>query len=227
MSAVGPEKKLILSRGGAYHGSTYLSASLNGRPRDRDWMDGADDLVVKLSSPNPFRRPAGMSVEAFADFLVDEFEATVARVGADRIGAFVGEPVQASGGVIVPPDGYLQRIREICRDNDILYISDEVVTAFGRLGHVFASEDVFGIDPDMITFAKGVTSGYFPLGGVVISARLLEELRRSNHPTRCSGRADLHQPSRSAARWRSRISTCWKAACSITPARSRPISRRS
>ena len=176
-----PEKKLILSRGGAYHGSTYLSASLNGRPRDRDWMDGADDLVVKLSSPNPFRRPAGMSIAAFADFLVDEFKATVARLGADRIGAFVGEPVQASGGVIVPPDGYLQRIREICRDNDILYISDEVVTAFGRLGEVFASGEVFGLDPDMITFAKGVTSGYFPLGGVVISDRILEQLRRSNH----------------------------------------------
>ncbi|RWE75059.1 aminotransferase [Mesorhizobium sp.] len=177
-----PEKKLILSRNGAYHGSTYLSASLNGRPRDHDWMDGADDLVIKLSSPDPFRRPKGMSIAAFTDFLVDQFRDTIARVGADRIGAFVGEPVQASGGVIVPPDGYLKRIREICRDNDILYVSDEVVTGFGRLGHVFASGDVFGIDPDMITFAKGITSGYFPLGGVIISERLLEELRRSNHP---------------------------------------------
>lgn len=177
-----PEKKLILSRGGAYHGSTYLAASLNGRPRDRDWMDGADDLVVKLSSPDPFRRPKGMDVAAFADMLVNEFRDRIATIGADRIGAFVGEPVQASGGVIVPPDGYLKRIREICRENDILYISDEVVTAFGRLGHVFASGDVFGLDPDMITFAKGVTSGYFPLGGVVISERLLQELRRSNHP---------------------------------------------
>jgi adenosylmethionine-8-amino-7-oxononanoate aminotransferase len=177
-----PEKKLILSRGGAYHGSTFLSASLNGRARDRDWMDGAGDLVVKLSSPDPFRRPRGMTIEAFADFLVDEFRDTVSRIGAEKIGAFVGEPVQASGGVIVPPKGYLKRIREICRDNDILYVSDEVVTAFGRLGSVFASGDCFGIDPDMITFAKGVTSGYFPLGGVVISERLLEELRRSNHP---------------------------------------------
>jgi adenosylmethionine-8-amino-7-oxononanoate aminotransferase len=177
-----PEKKLILSRGGAYHGSTYLAASLNGRPRDRDWMDGADDLVVKLSSPDPFRRPQGMDVAAFADMLVEEFRDRIAEIGADRIGAFVGEPVQASGGVILPPDGYLKRIRAICRDNDILFISDEVVTAFGRLGHVFASGEVFGIDPDMITFAKGVTSGYFPLGGVVISERLLEELRRSNHP---------------------------------------------
>jgi adenosylmethionine-8-amino-7-oxononanoate aminotransferase len=145
-------------------------------------MDGADDLVVKLSSPDPFRRPKGMDVAAFADMLVAEFRDRIAEIGAERIGAFVGEPVQASGGVILPPDGYLKRIRAICRDNDILFISDEVVTAFGRLGHVFASGEVFGIDPDMITFAKGVTSGYFPLGGVVISERLLEELRRSNHP---------------------------------------------
>ena len=177
-----PEKKKIVSREGAYHGSTYLSASLNGRPRDRDWMDGADELVIKLSCPDSFRRPQGMSVEEFTDSLVAEFREPVERVGADKIGAFVGEPVMASGGVIVPPDGYLQRMAEICRENDILYISDEVVTAFGRMGHVFASEKVFGIQPDIITFAKGVTSGYFPLGGMVVSARLFDELRRSNHP---------------------------------------------
>ncbi|MFC3207112.1 aminotransferase [Aquamicrobium soli] len=177
-----PDKKLILSRGGAYHGSTYLSASLNGRPRSHDWMDGLDAIAVKLTAPDPFRRPQGMSIEAFGDFLVEEFRDTVARIGAERIGAFIGEPVQASGGVIVPPDNYLKRIREICRVNDILFIADEVVTAFGRLGSIFASGEVFGLDPDMITFAKGVTSGYFPLGGVVISERLLEGLRRSNHP---------------------------------------------
>jgi len=177
-----PEKKLILSRGGAYHGSTYLSASLNGKPRGRGWMDGADQLVVRLSSPNPFHRPDGVTIEAFSDFLVGEFRDTVAGVGADKIAAFVGEPVQASGGVIVPPENYLPRIARICRDNDILYISDEVVTAFGRLGHVFASADVFGVEPDMITFAKGVTSGYFPLGGVMMSDRLFEDLRKSNQP---------------------------------------------
>jgi adenosylmethionine-8-amino-7-oxononanoate aminotransferase len=177
-----PEKKKILSRGGAYHGSTYLSASLNGRPRDRDWMDGADDLVIKLTCPNPIRRPAGMSIADFTDMLVDEFRDTIERVGADNIGAFVGEPIMASGGVIVPPEGYLPRIAQICRDNDVLYISDEVVTAFGRLGHVFASKEVFGVEPDIILFAKGVTSGYFPLGGMMISERLFEDLRRSNHP---------------------------------------------
>ena len=177
-----PGKKMILSRGGAYHGSTYLSASLNGRPRDRDWMDGADGLVVKLSCPDPFRRPAGMSIEAFADALVAEFEETVARIGAELIGAFVGEPIMASGGVIIPPPTYLPRTAEICRRNDILYVSDEVVTAFGRLGHIFASGEVFGIEPDIITFAKGVTSGYFPLGGMMVSDRLFAEIRRSNHP---------------------------------------------
>ena len=79
----------------------------------------------------------------------------------------------------MPPQGYLPRIAAICRDHDILYVSDEVVTGFGRLGEVFASRSVFGVDPDIITFAKGVTSGYFPLGGMVVSARLFEEIRNS------------------------------------------------
>lgn len=177
-----PEKKLIVSRQGGYHGSTYLSASLNGRPRDHDWMDSAGEQVIKLACPNPFRRPEGASKAEFCDALVEEFRAVIEARGADRIGAFIAEPVMASGGVIVPPDGYLRRMRQLCTDNDILFIADEVVTAFGRLGQVFASKDVFGIEPDMITFAKGVTSGYFPLGGVMISQRLFEELRRSNHP---------------------------------------------
>lgn len=176
-----PEKKLIVSRQGGYHGSTYLSASLNGRPRDHDWMDSAVEQVVKLSCPNPFRRPAGTSESEFCDLLVGEFEALIEARGPERIGAFIAEPVMASGGVIVPPDGYLLRMRALCAEHDILFIADEVVTAFGRLGDVFASQKVFGIEPDMITFAKGVTSGYFPLGGVMISSQLLESLRQSNH----------------------------------------------
>ncbi len=176
-----PDKKLMVSRQAGYHGSTYLSASLNGRPRDHDWMDSASHLVRKLSAPDPFRRPKGMSIAEFEDFLVEEFAALIVREGAERIGAFVAEPIQASGGVIVPPPGYLQRMHALCKANDILYISDEVVTAFGRLGSVFASKDVFGIEPDMITFAKGVTSGYFPLGGVMVSAKIFEDIRASEH----------------------------------------------
>ncbi|MDX8480170.1 aminotransferase [Mesorhizobium sp. VK24D] len=176
-----PQKKLLISRQGSYHGSTHLTASLNGRPRDHDWMDGVD-LVRKLSSPSVFHGAQGLSVEAFEDHLVDEFRRLIEQEGADRIGAFIAEPIQASGGVLVSPANYLKRMHALCRQNDILYISDEVVTAFGRLGHIFASEDVFGIQPDMITFAKGVTSGYFPLGGVMVSARIFDELRKSDHP---------------------------------------------
>ncbi|WP_284313690.1 aminotransferase [Labrys miyagiensis] len=177
-----PQKKLIVSRQGAYHGSTYLSASLNGRPRDHDWMDGATELARKLTCPDPFRRPEGLSIDAFEDFLEDEFRTMIEKEGADRIGAFIAEPVQASGGVLIPTKAYLTRMQAVCREHDILFIADEVVTAFGRLGHIFASQAVFGVEPDMITFAKGVTSGYFPLGGVMVSARLFDELRRSNHP---------------------------------------------
>lgn len=176
-----PEKKLIVSRQGGYHGSTYLSASLNGRPRDHDWMDSASDQVAKLACPNPFRRPVGQSEAEFCDTLVAEFRALIEAKSPERIGAFIAEPIMASGGVIVPPEGYLRRMRALCSENDILFIADEVVTAFGRLGEVFASKAVFGIEPDMITFAKGVTSGYFPLGGVMISSGLLESLRQSNH----------------------------------------------
>lgn len=172
-----PDKKLIVTREGAYHGSTYLTGSICGKPRDRDWMDQLEGHVVRLSSPYPFRRPEGVEKEDFCDFLIDEFEARIAEIGADRIGVFIGEPIMASGGVIIPPEGYLKRMRQVCREHDILFVMDEVVTAFGRLGHIFASKDVFGLDPDMITFAKGVTSGYFPLGGTVISSSLLDVVR--------------------------------------------------
>jgi adenosylmethionine-8-amino-7-oxononanoate aminotransferase len=177
-----PQKKLLIARQGSYHGSTYLTASLNGRPRDHDWMDGAGDLVRKLTCPNPFHRPANLSLQAFEDFLVEEFRSLIEREGAQQIAAFVAEPIQASGGVLMSPPNYLKRMRALCAENEILFIADEVVTAFGRLGHIFSSQDVFGIQPDMITFAKGVTSGYFPLGGVMVSDRLLGELRRLNHP---------------------------------------------
>ena len=92
---------------------------------------------------------------------------------------FVAEPILASGGVIVPPEGYHRRCLEVCRANDMLYLSDEVVTAFGRLGYCFASEDVFGITPDIITTAKGLTSGYVPMGAFLVSDRLLREIREA------------------------------------------------
>ena len=175
-----PDKKTILCRIGGYHGSTHLTAACSGRAGNRANFDLTLDTVSFVSSPNAFRRPKGMDESAFLDSLVSEFEERVAAIGAERIGAFLAEPLQASGGIVIPPSGYHKRILEICRRHDILYISDEVVTGFGRCGHWFASESVFGIQPDIITFAKGVTSGYQPLGGFVISDAVLARVSSDN-----------------------------------------------
>lgn len=170
------EKKLIISRQKAYHGSTYLSASVSGKERDRNWFDHADELVHFLPDVNPFRRPAGTNVEAFLEAKIADLENAIQTLGADRVAAFIAEPVLASGGVIVPPESYHRRCLEVCRRHDVLYIADEVVTGFGRLGHWFASEPVFGMVPDIITSAKGLTSGYAPLGACIISERLFDDI---------------------------------------------------
>ena len=194
-----PEKTDIVARDHSYHGSTYLTQSVGKRPGDRvAEFRYKEDGIHHLTPPNPYRRPEGMSEAAFCDFLVAEFEALIARVGADRIGGFIAEPIQASGGVIVPPEGYLRRMGEVCRRHDILFIADEVVTAFGRLGHWFASEAEFGVVPDMITCAKGLTSGYLPLGALIFSDRIWEAMAAkgerwfttgftySGHPVSCA-----------------------------------------
>jgi len=139
-------------------------------------MDFERDLVHLLPTVHPYRRPDDMSIEAFCDEKVADLENKILEIGPDKVGAFIAEPILASGGVIIPPPGYHRRTLEVCRKYDVLYISDEVVTAFGRLGHWFASEDVFDIVPDIILSAKGLTSGYIPLGAVLISDRLIDKL---------------------------------------------------
>ena len=171
-----PEKRHVISRQGAYHGSTYLTASCSGKARDKTYMTFDTEHVHHLSAPNPYRRPAGMSVEDFCDAIIQELEDKILEIGPARVACFIAEPILASGGVIVPPPGYHQRCLAVCRKHDVLYISDEVVTAFGRLGHFFASEAVYGIVPDIITSAKGLTSGYVPMGAMFVSDRLLEEI---------------------------------------------------
>lgn len=175
-----PNKKKIISRKKAYHGSTYLSSSASGKERDKSFMDFDADRFHHLSDPDCYRAPEGMSVDDWLAFLVKEFEDKIAELGAENVAAFIGEPLLASGGVSIPPKGYHQKILEVCRANDVLYISDEVVTAWGRLGHWFSSEEVFGIQPDIITTAKGITSGYQPLGAVFISDRLIDDLKSEN-----------------------------------------------
>jgi len=174
-----PRKKRILVQYDGYHGSTELTAACSGRTGSWPNFDIAQERISFLSSPNP-RLAGGRGEAEFLDFLVAEFEERIAALGPETIAAFLAEPVLASGGVIIPPKGYHARLHAICKRHDILYISDEVVTGFGRCGEWFASEKVFGIVPDMITFAKGVTSGYVPLGGVAISESLLARVSGEN-----------------------------------------------
>ena len=171
-----PQKKIIISREKSYHGSTYLSATVSGKTRDKDWMDTASELVHFLPDVNPSRRPMGMSTEDYLEEKVNDLESAIMTIGEDKVGAFIAEPILASGGVIVPPKGYHKQCLEVCRSHDVLYISDEVVTGFGRLGHWFASLDVFDIEPDLITCAKGLTSGYIPMGACLISDRIFSEI---------------------------------------------------
>ena len=140
-----------------------------------------DDTIHHLSSPDFYRYGAGRTEQEFADDLVAEFAAKVDELGADRVAAFFAEPIMGSGGVIMPPADYLQRVRSICADHEIVYVSDEVVTAFGRLGEWFASEPVFGIVPDIITSAKGLTSGYLPLGATIVSDRIYDVIAETGH----------------------------------------------
>jgi adenosylmethionine-8-amino-7-oxononanoate aminotransferase len=174
-----PLKKRIIVRKDGYHGSTSLTAACSGREGNWPNFDIRQDRIAFISSPN-MRLAEGRSEAEFLDFLVDEFSSKLAELGPDTVAAFLAEPLQASGGVIIPPKGYHARIKAICEANDIVYISDEVVTAFGRCGEWFASEKVFGVVPDIITFAKGVTSGYVPLGGLAISERLLARVSGDN-----------------------------------------------
>ncbi|MEH6773016.1 MAG: aminotransferase [Cereibacter changlensis] len=194
-----PDKVQLVAREASYHGSTYLSQSIGKRNGDRvPQFRYKEDGIHHLSAPYLYRAPEGMDEAAFCDHLVAEFEALIDRVGAGNIGGFFAEPIQASGGVIVPPKDYLHRMWQVCRRHDILFIADEVVTAFGRIGHWFASLEEFGVQPDIITCAKGLTSGYIPLGAMIFSDRIWAAMAEdgsrwftsgftySGHPVACA-----------------------------------------
>lgn len=170
-----PYKRQIISRKASYHGSTYLSASLSGKAADRSpFFEYHSDNIHHISNPTPYRAPDGMDEAQFLEFLVDEFEAKIHELGPDNVAAFISEPVTGAGGVVVPPKGYHKRFKEVCERYDILYWTDEVVTGFGRLGHWFATKDEFEVQPDIIVCAKGISSGYIPLGACLYSERIHE-----------------------------------------------------
>ena len=178
-----PERRHIISRVDAYHGTTVASASVGGRPADRlPEFSFLTDAIHHLRSPNHYRFGGDSTEQEFADDLVAEFEAKVDELGGpSAVAAVFAEPIMGAGGVIVPPADYLQRIWRLCRDHGILYVSDEVVTGFGRLGEWFVSERMFGIQPDIITCAKGLTSGYLPLGAAIFSDEIFEVVAEPGH----------------------------------------------
>lgn len=160
-------KTLILSRDLAYHGLHAYGTSIAGLEANRVGY-GTDSLVPET---------ARVSTDD-----IGKVEATVHMIGAENIAALVAEPIQGTGGVITPAPGYLEGLQRICRENDILLVVDEVITGFGRTGHMFATQR-YHLEPDMITFAKGVTSGYVPLGGVFVSPRIWQPFYRNSPDT--------------------------------------------
>ncbi len=174
------DKKHIIARDGSYHGSTYIAMSIGGKKADHPpEFDYKTDTIHHVSNPNLYHAAEFDSESAFLEFLITELEQNILSIGADKVAAFFAEPIMGAGGVVVPPAGYHQRTHEVCKRHDILYVSDEVVTAFGRLGHWFASEAVFGIVPDIITCAKGLSSGYLPIGATIYSDKIHDVISES------------------------------------------------
>ena len=170
-----PGKKKIISRRRGYHGVTIVSGGLTGLPGVHAGFDLPLGFVRHVTPPHRLWEGYELDDATFVGKLMDELEALIETEGADTIGAMIAEPVMGAGGVIVPPKGYFAALQEILAKHDILLIADEVICGFGRLGYMYGSE-ALDIEPDMITVAKGVTSAYFPLSGVMVSEKVWRTL---------------------------------------------------
>lgn len=174
-----PERQIFISRRNAYHGSTVAGASLGGMA----FMHVQGGLpipgVEHVMQPYAFGEGFGEDPEAFAARAADDVEARILAVGPDKVAAFIGEPVQGAGGVIIPPPGYWARIEAICRKYGILLVADEVITGFGRLGKWFGFQR-FGFTPDIVSMAKGLSSGYQPISATAVSREIVATLRASD-----------------------------------------------
>jgi len=190
------EKMTIIARKNAYHGSTLGGASLGGMSAMHAQMVLPVPGIVHIDQPYQFELGADLSPEEFGLRQARLLEEKILEIGVDKVAAFIGEPVQGAGGVIIPPDSYWPEIQRICDEYGILLVADEVITAFGRLGEWFGSTH-FGIRPDLISIAKGVSSGYLPLGGSLVSDRVAEVViaeggefahgyTYSGHPAACA-----------------------------------------
>ena len=171
-----PDKKKVIAREKAYHGSTIASASLTGLERMQREFDLPIDRVVRAPCPHYWRFGRdGESEDAFAERMANELEAIILREGADTIGGFFAEPLQGAGGVIIPPAGYFRRVQALCRKHDILFIADEVICGFGRTGNMWGSQ-TFDLEPDMLTCAKALSASYIPIAALMISDRVFDAM---------------------------------------------------
>jgi len=193
-----PGRSVIISRHNAYHGSTMAGASLGGMAGMHAQGGLPIPGIEHIEQPYWWAhgRPQGLSRDEFGLQAARWLEERIEAIGADKVAAFIGEPVQGAGGVIIPPATYWPEIERICRKHGILLVSDEVICGFGRTGRWFGSETL-GFQPDLMTFAKGVTSGYVPLGGVMVGERVARVLIErggefahgytySGHPVACA-----------------------------------------
>lgn len=171
-----PDKKKIISRWRGYHGSGVMTGSLTGLALFHNAFDLPRPPVLHTEAPYYFRRAdRSQSEEQFSQYCADRLEELVLAEGPDTIAAFIGEPLLGTGGIVPPPAGYWEKIQAVLTKHDILLVADEVITGFGRLGTMFGS-DYYGMSPDLITIAKGLTSAYAPLSGTVVSERIWQVL---------------------------------------------------
>ncbi len=171
-----PDKKKIISRWRGYHGSGVMTGSLTGLALFHNAFDLPRPPVLHTEAPYYFRRAdRSQSEEQFSQYCADQLEELVLAEGPDTIAAFIGEPLLGTGGIVPPPAGYWEKIQAVLTKHDILLVADEVITGFGRLGTMFGS-GYYGMSPDLITIAKGLTSAYAPLSGTIVSERIWQVL---------------------------------------------------
>lgn len=191
-----PDKKVIISRKNAYHGSTMAGASLGGMTFMHEQGGLPIPDITHIDQPYWYAEGGDLSPEEFGLQRARALEAEIDRLGEDKVAAFIAEPIQGAGGVIIPPETYWPEIQRICDEREILLIADEVICGFGRTGSWFGSQ-TFNIKPDLMPIAKGLSSGYLPIGGVMVSDRVAEGLIEkggefahgytySGHPVACA-----------------------------------------
>jgi adenosylmethionine-8-amino-7-oxononanoate aminotransferase len=193
-----PDKVKVISRRRAYHGLTLAAMSATGLPAFWPMFEPRTPGFLHIDAPDPYRFTSPDAAVSTGMAAANQLEEMILREGADTVAAFIAEPVQGAGGVIVPPLDYFARIREICDRHDVLLIADDVITGFGRTGRWFGLQH-YGVEPDIMQFAKGITSGYVPLGGIGVSDKVRDVINGvpagkrwmhaytySGHPTCCA-----------------------------------------